>query len=107
MSEQSQSGDWYDPRTDPPNTRYGEALDRFSARVGDADPTLPDHAVSKATLICPECSGGHIDRWINEGATNYRHVCVDCGHTWGGRDAPERSEPADFGGGESTGVQDL
>jgi len=51
---------------------------------------------------CRDC--GFIGTWLTDYGT-----CPECG----GRDLPtqpsqpQRSEPADFGGGETTGVQDL
>jgi uncharacterized Zn ribbon protein len=56
---------------------------------------------------CPNC--GSWDEYT-EDDDGYR-TCWECGTRWtpgnDDRDEPTRSEPADFGGGESTGVQDL
>jgi len=56
---------------------------------------------------CRDC-GREVHESINRDHVTHRDGCrfaEDAGDD--GRDAPRRSEPADFGYGESTGVQDL
>ena len=52
---------------------------------------------------CRDC--GFVGTWLTDSGT-----CPECGSRdlpTEPRNEPSRSEPADFGGGESTGVQEL
>lgn len=61
-------------------------------------------------LQCPECGAEvleqHVDRVTHADGCEFEETDDDSEEITG-TDTPRRSEPADFGGGESTGVQDL
>lgn len=81
-------------------TADGDAVqDDVDERPDDCD-CAPWMAHDHVGLPCFEC-------WRNDFETPNPAVLEDDDDVDDDRDRPRRSEPADFGGGESTGVQDL
>lgn len=72
-----------------------ETVSALFAAVGDLDSPL--HVAVES----------YVDHWLAEFRGDESEDDDDDDDDDGGRQEPTRSEPADFGGGESTGVQDL